>query len=95
MPSSVIWMAPVPSAFMRQICDELGLSPFFFDLARDASAAGTLHDDTKLPSGDNENAVFSGTVELPSGMGPMIIGLVIDPVSPVVFAPGNVLHVTA
>jgi hypothetical protein len=64
------------------VCDELGLSPFFFDLARDSAIAGTLHDDTKLPPGDDVNAVFSGSFEMPNGMGPMSIVLVIDPASP-------------
>jgi RHS repeat-associated protein len=64
------------------ICDELGLSPFFFDLARDSAIAGALHDDTKLPPGDDVNAVFSGSFEMPNGMGPMRIVLVTDPAAP-------------
>lgn len=64
------------------VCDELGLSPFFFDLARDSATAGTLHDDTKLPLGNDANAMFSGSFEMPNGMGPMRLVLVTDPVSP-------------
>ena len=74
------------------ICDEFGLSPFFFDLARDAAIAGTLHDDTKLPQGNDVNAVFSGSFEIPSGMGPMRIVLLTDPPAPSSTDPRDVIE---